>query len=172
MKLFSNLFKSNKPISVYTKKGFDFNYLSNNFIYIRNNKHWNKENVSNCFRILKDSAKLINTTKKPEVFFERYLLALSILNELIPIEKKLLIKGDTPSKIKKQFYEKEILTVNDFIDRHFNETLDKLNSLKTEKSKINQIDKYCSAFDNYKQYLSNESISKYNSLCAELRAKM
>lgn len=172
MSLFDNLFKSSNSTNAYPKKGFDFNYLSDNFSYIRNNKNWNNENVSNCFKILKDCAKLINTTKKPEVFFERYLLALTVLNELIPIEKKLPIKGDTPSKIKKQFYEKEILTVNDFIDRHFNETLDKLNSLKTEKSKTNQINKYCSAFDNYKQYLSNESISKYNSLCIELRAKM
>lgn len=167
MWLFNNLFKINNNNNMidYPKKGFDFNYISDNCIYIRNNKNWNKENINNCLRILKDCAKLINTTKNPKVFFERYLLAISILNELIPIEKKLNLKGDKPSQIKKQFYEKEINTVNDFIYRFYNETILKISTLKTQKSKLLRINEFCLALNNYKQYLSTDSINVYNTLC-------
>ena len=170
MGLFSILFNEN--VNIYPKKGFDFNYVSANYIYIRNNKHHNLDTVKNCLRILKDCANLVNTTKKPDVFFERYLLAISILNEMIPVERKFPFKGDKPSKIKKQFYEKEILTVNDFIDRYYNETLLKIKSLKTEKSKTSRVNDFCTGLNNYKQYLSTESLNKYNDLCSKLENEL
>lgn len=168
MSIFDFLSKNN-TIDMYPKKGFDFSYLSDNYIYIRNNKYYNLDTAKNCLKILKECANLINTTKKPEIFFRRYLLALSILNELIPVERKFPFKGDKPSKIKKEFYQKEILTVNDFIDRYYNDTLLKITSLKTEKSKIARINEFHSSLDTYKQYMSAESINKYNELYLKLK---
>lgn len=165
--IFKNLSGMNSNYNC-SKKGFDFNYLSDNYTYIRNNKYWNKETVNNCLKILKDCAKLINTTKKADIFFERYLLALSILNELIPIENKLSFKGDKPSKIKKQLYEKEIFTVNDFLDRYYNDFFEKINQLKTTKAKKNKIDAFSNELKDYMQYLSSESIEKYNNLYSKL----
>lgn len=169
MGLLDNLFKRNNNIDTYLKKGFDFNYLSDNYIYLRNNKYYTHNNVNNCLRILKDCANLINTTKKPDVFFERYLLAISILNELITIQSKFKFSGKRPSEIKRELYEKEIFTVNDFLDRYYNETLVKLNSLKTEKAKLSRIDNFCTGLNNYKCYLSEDSLLKYNELCIRLK---
>ncbi len=172
-----NCGKENKDINNYCifcgnllsySGGFDFDYLSMEYIYIRN-RNYNIASIKNCFKILKDCASLINTTAKPKVFFERYLLAISILNELIPIENKIPIKGDKPSKIKYQFYEKEILTVNDFIDRYYSQTLEDIDTLKTDKAKLNKIEKYLHGLDEYKQYINPESMQRFTNYYLQLK---
>lgn len=163
MNFLNNLFKSNSQF----KTGFDFNYLSDNYVYIRN-RPYTTSNINRLLEILKDSSTLINTTKNPKVFFERYLLCISILNELIPIEHKIKFIGDTPSKIKKQLQLKENYTVNDFIDRYYQDFLEKISSLKTRKAKINKINKFKEDIEYYELYIQDENIKKYNNLYTEL----
>lgn len=163
MNFFNNLLKNNK----YNSNGFDFNYLSENYVYIRNNPY-TISNIKRLLKILKESTDLVNTTKSPKVFFERYQLSISILNELIPVENKFKFIGDKPSKIKKQLQKKEQYTVSDFIDRYYQDYIEKINSLKTAKAKINKVNKFKEDIEYYKLYIQSENIEKYNNLYDEL----
>lgn len=128
--------------------------------------------IENYFRMLKDCEQLINFTKKPDVFFPRYLMSIAILNDLILIEKKLNFVSQKPSQIKRQLQQKEIDTVNDFINRYYDDTIQKINSLKTTKAQNTRIENFCSGLNNYKQYLTKTSLDKYNQLCLELQKQI
>lgn len=171
MGLFTNIFSHNKSKVIYPRKGFDFNYVMDEYSSIRKKKY-NALTVQRHIEILKDCGNLINTTKKPNVFFSRYLIALALLNDLILIENKKVFNGDKPSEIKKQFYEKEIYTVNDFIDRYYEDIISQISGLKTQKAKQNRINDFCNGLNDYKQYLSTESLNKYNLLCVNLKNKI
>lgn len=168
MGFFANIFSNNKKHISYPRKGFDFDYIMDEYSAIRKGKY-NALTVERHIEILKDCGNLINTTKKPDVFFHRYLIALALLNDLILIDNIKFFKGNKPSDIKKQFYEKEIYTVNDFIDRYYEDTISQIFSLKTQKAKQSRVDKFCNGLNDYKQYLSTESLNKYNDLCSQLK---
>ncbi len=168
MGLFMNIFFPSFKNEYYPKKGFDFNYVMDEYSAIRK-KRYNNSTIQRHLDILKDCGNLINTTKNPNVFFSRYLIALALLNDLILIENKKVFKGNKPSEIKRQFYEKEIYTVNDFIDRYYEDIVSQISTLKTQKAKQSRIDSFCNGLNQYKQYLSIESLNKYNSLCAKLK---
>lgn len=168
MGFLKNIFTNNKVNISYPRKGFDFNYIMDEYSEIRKGRY-NALTIERHIQILKDCGNLINTTKKPDVFFNRYLIALALLNDLILIKNKKIFKGDKPSEIKRQFYEKEIYTVNDFIDRYYEDTISQISSLKTQKAKQSRIDKFCNALNNYKQYLSVDSLNKYNELCLKIK---
>ena len=95
-------------------------------------------------------------------------MSIAILNDLILIEKRLSFNGNKPSNIKRQLYDKEIFTVNDFIDRFYQKTISSMSSVKTQKAKISKITTFCSGLNNFKQYMSIESLHKYSYLCKTL----
>lgn len=153
-------------------EGFNFEYRSKQFEYIRDSNHY-IGTIERCLQILKESTALINNTKNPKVFFERYLLVISILNELILVEQqyKDIFIGNQPTQLKKQLVEKEVYTVNDFIDRYYIDTLDKISQLKTIKSKKNRVTLFCNGLNDYKKYLNKNSFEKYTKFCTEVSNK-
>ncbi len=169
MGFFSSLFNNQVNVTVKStpRNGFDFNYLSNEYVYLRN-RTYNKSSIERVLKILKESGDLINTTKTPKVFFERYLLSISILNELIPIERKLSFSGKKPSALKRELQEKEVFTVNDFLDRYYNDTLEKINAYKTVKAKQNKVYEFSNEIDKYSRYMTLESLKKFTTLYEQL----
>lgn len=153
-------FNINVDIKSISYNGFNFNYTTEEYSAIRNNRYF-EGTIIRYNQILKDCSELINTTKTPKVFFERYLIAIAILNDYILIERKLSFKGKKPSQIKKELQEKEIFTVNDFLDRYYEDTLSKINNLKTSKAKQNRVYKFSNEIDTYSKYLTNESLKKF-----------
>lgn len=141
--------------------GFNFNHTTDEYSAVKNNRYY-EGTIIRYNQILKDCSELINTTKTPKVFFERYLIAIAILNDYILIERKLSFKGKKPSQIKKELQEKEIFTVNDFLDRYYEDTLSKINNLKTSKAKQNRVYKFSNEIDTYSKYMTNESLKKFN----------
>lgn len=141
----------------------DFNYIDNNYSYIIN-KNYYRGTIENCLRISKDCANLINTTKKPDVFFNRYNLLISIMNELITVEKKFKFDGSKPSEIKKHLMDKEQYTINDFIDRYYQNAILKINSFKTMKAKENSAKKFLDDIHDYYVFMGKTSICKINNL--------
>lgn len=165
-----NFFKNHISVNIKATSynGFNFNYTTEEYSAIRK-RRYNMITVQNYFRILKDCEELINTTKNPDVFFKRYLISLSILNDLILIENKLSFKGNKPSKIKRQLQEKEIYTVNDFLDRYYQDTLDKIKNLKTPRARQNKVDSFSNEIDKYSIYITNESLKKFTLMYEELK---
>lgn len=168
--LIKNVFNKNCSIKIVSSshEGFDFSYLSNDYRYIRNDLY-GATDIKRLLKIIQESGDLINTTKTPKVFFERYLLVISILNELIPIQRHLSFKGKKPSQLKKELQAKEILTVNDFLDRYYDDTLSKISIYKTVKAKQNKIISFSNEIDKYSRYMTNESLKKFTAQYEQLK---
>lgn len=145
--------------------GFDFNYTTKEYHY------YDIVGIKRGLQILKDCQELINTTKTPNVFFERYLLAINILNELILVEKKYknLFIENKPSDIKKQLQNKEVYTVNDFLNRYYNQTIININSLKTEKAKQKRKDNFYNEIIKYQSYINKTSFYKFKTLYEKIK---
>lgn len=141
----------------------NFDYIDTNNLYIINKVH-DYRTIENCLRICRDCAEIINTTKNPKVFFERYNLLISITNELITVEKKYKFNSEKPSQFKYKLKEKEIYTINDFINRYYNSIINKINTLKTEKGKNNTVKKFIDDIEIYYNYLNNENLTLINNL--------
>lgn len=146
--------------------GFDFNYTTGEYHYLKKCPYYDIAGLKRCLQILKDCKELINTTKSPKVFFERYLRAIDILNELILVEKryKNLFVGNKPSDIKNQLQSKEIYTVNDFLDRYYNQTIATINSLKTENAKQKRKVSFYNEIIKYQNYINKTSFYKFKTL--------
>ena len=167
-----SLFKNNinVKVSTTTYNGFNFNYTTDEYSAIRKKKY-GISTIQIYFKILKDCEHLINTTKNPDVFFKRYMIAIAILNDLILIEHKLHFKGNKPSDIIKQLKAKEVYTVNDFLDRYYQDTLNKINSYKTSKAKQNKVISFSNEIDKYSIYMTNESLKKFTLMYEQLKNK-
>lgn len=102
-------------------------------------------------RIARESLEIIGNTKNPETFFSRYDLA---LKHMTSKNKDLLIKSFDN-------------LCNEFIYKFDNAISTKLLSLKTEKAKLNNLEKFKKEFNPYTYRLSDENKDLYNSLLAK-----
>lgn len=147
MGLLKQLFERNKK-----EKAADLNILS-----------LNRE-----LEILNDCAKLIETTKNPKTFFNRYELYMDKLSLLADAESSNLVKVTGESFVKKYIKmnkkEQRIHSINNFIDRMWNDTLNKVNTLKTDKGKQNKITLFFKTLSEYENLMPPECIEYYKSL--------
>lgn len=106
--------------------------------------------VQIALKQVKDCANLVNTTVKPDVFFGRLNM---LLDKLLLLQRfeRYKFKPSTPTKDYKRVIANLDATVNDFIDRAFAANQAKIASLKTEKAKRANYEKFVdsliSAFD-------------------------
>ena len=100
---------------------------------------------------IQDSARLVNETVKPDVFFKRLNFLLDQCLLLQQYEKYKIFKGSTPTQDYNKIIQNMEATVDDFITRAISANQDKLNALKTEKAKRANYEKFVtslvSAFD-------------------------
>lgn len=157
---------------VYNKTSFGIRDIFN-FIKPKDKKTHSKSNYSRkelliiadgSLKIARESANLVNTTKTPSVFFERFDLLVEKLELLSEFENKIKLKGKLPSENLKEILENKELTINEFIDRYYNELIIKLNSLKTEKSKLNNIENFKKNLEIYNDKMSEKNIKYYMNL--------
>lgn len=115
--------------------------------------------------ILNDSAQLIETTKNPDTFFNRYDLYMEKLSLLANAEITGRIKVDGESlsaKLKVMNSEcQKIDTINSFIDRMWDDTCKKANSLKTETGKQNCYKKFYDTLCKYEYRMPTVCIQHY-----------
>lgn len=120
-------------------------------------------------KLVKESTDLINNTKTPDVFFFRYEFLIETVNKLIGIEKYIKFKGDTPTKLLEQINIKKVHTINDFIDRFYEDTLKQINKLKTDKAKLKRINEFHPALSSYFCHMESENINKVKELDKSLK---
>lgn len=115
--------------------------------------------------ILNDSAHLIETTKNPDTFFNRYDLYMEKLSLLANAEitGKIKVTGDSLSaKLKIMDNQcQKINTINAFIDRMWDDTCNKANNLKTEKGKQNCYKKFYDILCKYEYRMPAVCIQHY-----------
>lgn len=150
-----NLFKNNKTATI-TQDG-------NKYFDVSNKKE--AEFYANgMLKIVHDCANIINTTKNPSVFFERYNLLILKLENLAKLECFNLFNGTLPSQNLEDILNKKENTINDFIDRYYQHTLDKINSLKTTKAKDKKVEDFYKELSKYNDNMLSNNIQKYTSM--------
>lgn len=97
-------------------------------------------------KIVQDCVHIINSTKKPNIFFERYDLMEQKLNNLIHLSG-VHYSGTSPRQMLKQVTKKKQAAIHDMIDRYFNDISFKAASLKTEKAKQNTYNTFLSTLE-------------------------
>lgn len=113
-----------------------------------------KQLLKHCY----ESTELINKTKKPHIFFERYSFLIKETENLVQLQKFLQFKGQIPSVTLlylKQSKEKE---TNTMIERAWDDLSIKLNKLKTSKGKENNINKLYKEFEQYSNDMTKSNI--------------
>lgn len=123
-------------------------------------------------KIAFDCANLVNTTKNPDVFFNRYNLLIEKMENLSKLEIFGCFKDKLPSKNLAEILNKKDLTVDDFINRFYEDTVKQISSLKTTKAKEKRIENFCTSLDRYRQYMSQDNLDKYNDLYLQLKKEL
>ena len=111
-------------------------------------------------KIAEDCTSLVNTTKNPQTFFERYRLLKETFLKLQVIEPYVKFSGQSPTEVLKMIDQKQGPTIGDFIDRFFKETSDKINCMKSQKGKNNKIDGFINDLHPYFNFIDENNLQK------------
>ena len=105
-----------------------------------------------------DSVKLINTTKKASVFFDRYDFFLDTLGRLALCERWVRFTGTLPSAMLRSAEADRKEQTRLFILRYAQDTREKINQLTTQRGKLNKAEAYYNTLTEYSNRMSDEHI--------------
>lgn len=117
------------------------------------------ERARNSHRIMTDSASILQTTTNPEVFFDRLRLFETHGRTLVSLEKYVSFSGASPTEIYNTLIKEKQEIIKDFLVRYFSKVLDKADSLKTQKGKSNQYQKFYDSLTPYFSDMDSENIN-------------
>ena len=125
-----------------------------------------KEQANQLLKIIKDCVELVNTTVNPDVFFNRYNLMLEHIEKLSGLECTGIFENspELPSQAFVRVEEQFSAATNDFLDRSFENAKKQADTLKTDKGKINAINRYFDNMEKYIVYMSGESIEHFDKI--------
>lgn len=168
-----SLFSSNKKNkhSEHSKANNAFNYAEINVDGTQVQVCTKKEAEfysAGMLKIANDCANIVNTTKNPEVFFDRYNLLINKLENLSKLERFKCFTGTPPSQNLENILNQKSLSINDFIDRFYNETIQQINSLKTKNAKNKRIENFYQQLSKYNDCMLPENITNYTRMYENL----
>ncbi len=112
----------------------------------------------------RDCANLVNTSKNPRVFFERLLSLHQLLKALANMEKTIRFSGELPSQALRRIEQNRGLTINNFLDRYYQETAYQISLRKTQKAKENNVRLFWDSLCRYQPLMTSENIARMNEL--------
>lgn len=125
--------------------------------------------------IYNDSQKLFNTTKTPNVFFERYDLGLKCLKELeelkINTNNAIKYKGDNIHDAIKLLEGRRTNETSLFIERYFDVSKENAEKLKTEKGRMNNSTRSRTELMKFSDYLTKEQVERIDVLWETIQTK-
>ena len=121
-------------------------------------KHMSAFVIPRHAEIAHDCMELINSTLVPQTFFLRYDLLIEKLTLLSNLEKYVRFNTYSPTQQLSSAIRKKPLATKAFIDRYWASTIDKANSLKTEKGKRNRYKKAYDVFMKYSEKMTDENL--------------
>lgn len=120
--------------------------------------------VSTHSKVVNECVILLGDTNNPDTFFTRFNLLIDHLKALSKVERHYSFSRMLPSaQLKKLSADKEMMA-NAFIDKSWEKLLSKISSLKTEKTKQNNINKFFENMNLYKNNMSGSSIEHLSKL--------
>lgn len=124
-----------------------------------------ERSVTESLKTIQESMNLCNTTKRPAVFFKRYDIILYQMDVLARLEKFVRFDGDQPGEKLIELKNCKYSEIDKMIDRSWKDTLEKINTLKTKKAKINKVISFRAELDGYSEFMNNKNIDKYEKIC-------
>lgn len=122
-------------------------------------------------RIIQDCVNIVNSTKNPDTFFERYELMEKKIDELIAIQGP-KYTGQSPTELKTQVVSKKQAAIHDMIDRYYTDVSVKASALKTAKGRMNRFHTFMSTLEDYYDQMNDANIKYaedlYNSVISDL----
>ncbi|MCI8336801.1 MAG: hypothetical protein HFI72_06570 [Peptococcaceae bacterium] len=96
-------------------------------IFFKSKKQKEAEQIGpSLLRTAQECADRVNTTSKPETFFQNYDKMIDSLSALAKIQYSLKIKGQLPSDILRTIKDKKPFTIEEFLARYYQATKAKL----------------------------------------------
>ncbi|MST73431.1 DUF4236 domain-containing protein [Roseburia sp. MUC/MUC-530-WT-4D] len=108
-------------------------------------------------RIIQDCVNIVNNTKNPDTFFERYELMEKKIDELVAIQGP-KYTGQSPAKLKAQVVSKKQAAIHDMIDRYYTDVSVKASVLKTIKGRRNRFHSFISTLEEYYDQMDDANI--------------
>ena len=125
------------------------------------------QKAANSLRIAQDCSHILQTTTSPDVFFDRFQLFAWHCSELALLEKYVPISGGSPTEVFGVLMKEKQEIINQFLVRYFCKVFDKAESLKTDKGKLNQYQKF---YDSLKPYFSEMDADNIDYIETKYRA--
>lgn len=119
-------------------------------------------------KIANDCAKLVNTTKNPDVFFPRYSLLIEEMNKLVKVQSLIHFNDKLPSQNLQEIESKKVNTINDFLNRYCEDVIEKISKVKNLQTKRNRADKFFQSLKQYDNQMLDENIQTYHFLYEKL----
>ena len=126
-------------------------------IFTQCSKQMAKYIAPQYLRQARDSANLVNTSKKPEVFFERLLYLHQLMKALSNMERYVRFSGKKPSQHLQEIERDRGVIINAFLDRYYQDIQGKISALKTIRAKENNALKFQSTLEKYLLIMTNEN---------------
>jgi hypothetical protein len=115
-----------------------------------------------------ESVKILNETANPDTFFSRYDFLIERINNLISSEKYVYFTGERPNDMLEKLNSQIDKAVYEMILRNYSATIKKVKSLKTEKAKLNSIEKFKDEFIKFENKMSERNVITYKGLYSKL----
>ncbi len=135
-------------------------------------QQFTEQQASNDLRIINDCTKIISETVKPDIFFSRMDLMKEKAYHLLSLEPYIKTSGASITSAVKEIEADEQKAIFQFLVRYFTFTLEKADSLKTDKGKKNQYQKFYSSLQLYYDRMNSDNVSyietKYNAYIKDL----
>lgn len=127
---------------------------------------YNKQNqiiAQQYLKIIQDCTKIVNSTKNPDTYFERWALLENKIDKLIEL-KGIRYTGDSPKQMKLQIISKKRQNIHDMIKRYYDDTVKKADKVKTPNAKRNKFHSFISTLETYYSLMDDEHIQYINKL--------
>lgn len=158
MGFFKNLIKSCISVTI---------ELDDNVIVEVHNKKEAEFYAKQFLKHCKDSSNLVNHTKKPKVFFERYSLLIRETENLAKLELFLNFKGTLPSQNVIYLNQSKKQETNLMIERAYEDLQQKIDNLKTTSAKENTVNKLYKELELFNTEMTQKNIDLYNKYNSE-----
>lgn len=116
-----------------------------------------------------DSANLVESTLKPDVFFSRLDFLIEKAQKLCQLEPYLKFSGASPTAAYNEIIRKKSQAIREFLIRYYSDTSTKAECMKTEKGKCN---KYLKAYDTISIYYYRMDDENKNFIEAKFKGKI